>query len=158
MTNLPAQLSTLQTEISVLTEKLSPVSEDRVTKSVRSLLAAGIALPAGMNADKAPDIYAFALAGIASQGVAKVTEKLIRGEYDIHLGFIPKPPEFASLARKESQKLVDDIARLRAKKNAIEEAEKLHEKSTPEQKARIRELHEMFKQAHAATKVERAQP
>ncbi len=49
MTNLPAALSTLQTEISELTERLSPAGQDNVSDAISTLLAAGLSLPAAMD-------------------------------------------------------------------------------------------------------------
>jgi hypothetical protein len=153
MTNLPATLSTLQQEITVLTEKLAPVSDDHVARSIRSLLAAGLSLPSGMTVEAAPEIYAFALAGVPAFGVQKATAGVIRGEYDINKGFVPKPPEFAAIARLETKNIRDDLVRLREKEATLAEAAKPREKTSEEQKERIRRLHAQFKAAHAESKV-----
>lgn len=153
MTNLPATLSTLQQEITVLTEKLAPVTDDHVSRSIRSLLAAGLSLPSGMTVEAAPEIYAFALAGVPAFGVQKATAGVIRGEYDINKGFVPKPPEFAAISRLETKAIRDDLVRLREKEATLQEASTPREKTSEEQKERIRQLHAQFKAAHAESKV-----
>jgi hypothetical protein len=152
MTNLPATLSTLATQISSLTEKLAPVSEDHVARSIRSLLAAGLSLPSGMTVEAAPEIYAFALAGVPAIGVQKATAGVIRGEYDINKGFVPKPPEFAAIARLETKAIRDDLVRLREKAATLQEVAKPREKTSEEQMERIRQLHAQIKAAHAESK------
>src|ERR1044072_7560574 len=141
MTNLPATLSTLATQISSLTEKLGPVSEDHVARSIQSLLNAGLSLPSGMKVDAAPEIYAFALAGVPAIGVQKPTAGVIRGEYDINKGFVPKPPEFAAIARLETKVIRDELVRLREKEQTLADVAKHREKTSEEQKERIRQLH-----------------
>lgn len=158
MTNLPATLSTLETQIIELTEKLAPVTEDHASKSVRSLLAAGLALPSTMQAAKAPEIYAYALSGVPGYGVRKATEKIIRGEYEINRGFIPTPPEFAAIARLESKVIRDDLVRALDKKRTLEDNAAPREKTDPKQLERIRALHIGFKEFHAASKVAPALP
>jgi len=153
MNNLPAVLSTLETEIGALTEKLAPATEDHVSKAVRSLLAAGLALPSGMKAEKAPEIYAYALAGIPAFGIQKATACIIRGEYNINRGFVPTPPEFAAMARLETKTIREDLMRLREKQATLQDAAKPREKSNPEQLERIRQMHAQFKVAHAESKV-----
>lgn len=152
MTNLPATLSTLETQISSLTEKLEPVSEDHVARSIQSLLNAGLSLPSGMKVDAAPEIYAYALAGVPAFGVQKATAGIIRGEYEINKGFVPKPPEFAAIARLETKAIRDDLVRLREKAATLQEVAKPREKTSEEQKERIRRLHAQFKAAHAESK------
>lgn len=158
MTNLPAVISTLNQQIGALTEKLKPVSEDHVSKAIRSLLAAGLALPSGMDVSKAPEIYSYALSGVPVFGVQKATAGIIRGEYDINRGFVPTPPEFAAISRLEAKTVREDLARLREKHSTLEESTKPKERSDPEQLKRIREIYSSFKAAHAAAKVERIIP
>lgn len=153
MTNLPAVLSTLETQIGALTEKLAPATEDHISKAVRSLLAAGLALPSGMKVEKAPEIYAYALAGIPAFGVQKATGCIIRGEYEINRGFVPTPPEFAAMARLESKSVREDLMRLREKQATLQEAATPREKTDEQQMARIRKLYAEFKAAHAESKV-----
>ena len=120
MTNLPAQLSTLQNEISALTEKLSPLVDANVAEAIKSLLAAGLALPTAMNPDQAPAVYGFALKGSSIHGLKRSVAKIIRGEYKIHKAFIPNPPELATLVRAETQSIVDDLGRAKSMLEARE--------------------------------------
>jgi hypothetical protein len=106
-----------------------------------------------MTVEAAPEIYAFALAGVPAFGVQKATAGVIRGEYDINKGFVPKPPEFAAIARLETKNIRDDLVRLREKEATLAEAAKPREKTSEEQKERIRRLHAQFKAAHAESKV-----
>ena len=86
MTNLPAVISTLNQQIGELTEKLRPVSEDHVSKAIRSLLAAGLALPSGMDVSKAPEIYAYALSGVPVIGAGGMLVGMVT-EFDLLRGF-----------------------------------------------------------------------
>lgn len=150
MTNLPATISSLNREIGALTEKLAPITEDQVSKGIRSLLSAGLSLPSGMQADKAPEIYEFALAGVPATGVQRAITKIIRGEYDINRAFIPSPPELAAMARAETRSLRDDKIRLLERKKALEDA--APEPVSEEGRARIRGLLAKFRSQHAAKK------
>lgn len=132
-------------QIGELTDKLAPVTEDHVSKAIRSLLAAGLALPSGMDPEKAPDVYGFALSGVSVCGVQKATAKIIRGEYEINRAFVPTPPEFAALARKESLVVRSDLNRLQLSKESLIDA-KPREKTDEQQMAKIRELTRRFKQ------------
>lgn len=126
MTNLPATLSTLKAEISVLTDKLAPSTEAHVAEAIKSLLSSGLSLPSALSPDMAPAVYAFALKGISGSALKRVVAKIIRGEYEIHRAFIPNAPEFAILARAEDAPMVDDLARARAIFNAKSEATPRH--------------------------------
>ncbi|MEZ2131884.1 MULTISPECIES: hypothetical protein [unclassified Sinorhizobium] len=159
MTTLPAALSTLNRQIGALSEQLRPATEDQVARSVRSLLAAGLALPSAMQAGKAPEIYAFALAGVAAHGLRRATEKIIRGEYEINRAFVPTPPEFAALARSEARAVREDIARLRERKAMLEEAGRPRAKTDEGQLDRIRALYRQFSAANSQAKAfERHRP
>lgn len=116
MTNLPATLSTLQNEISVLTDRLRPAAEDQIAEAMQSLLAAGLTLPSSMDPARAPAVYEFALSKVSKAGLKRAISKLIRGEYEhISRSFIPTPPELSAMARAETRTLVDDLARARAR-------------------------------------------
>ena len=156
MNNLPATISSLNRQIFELTEKLSPATEDQVSRGVRSLLAAGLALPSGMQADKAPEIYAFALSGVPGIGVQKAIAKIIRGEYEINRAFVPSPPELAAMARAESRTIREDKTRLMEKMRAME-----REKPPPvseEGKQRIKAMLHDFRQNHSASKALNSTP
>lgn len=139
MTNLPATLSTLQTEITALTERLKPATEDHVSDAISTLLAAGLMLPSAMDPAKAPAVYAFALSHVSSAGLKKAVTKIIRGEYpNINQAFIPAPPQLASMARSETKVIADDLARSRLKLESMTPAQP--EKKSPESIERVRQL------------------
>lgn len=143
MTNLPATLSTLNAQISALTERLAPAQDEHVSEAIRSLLAAGLSLPGNMNPEKAPDVYAFALSKVSATGVRKAVAKLVRGEYDLkNRAFIPTPPEFADIARRETRELVDDLSRLKMHRESITFEPTVHDDET---KARVRQLLKNFR-------------
>lgn len=150
MTNLPATLSTLNAQISAITERLAPAQDEHVSEAIRSLLAAGLSLPGNMNIDKAPDVYAFALSKVSATGVRKAVAKLVRGEYDLkNRAFIPTPPEFADLARRETRELVDDLSRLKSHRESLIFEPTVHDETT---KARVREILKNFRAENAASK------
>jgi hypothetical protein len=144
MTNLPATLSTLQNEISVLTDRLKAATEEQVADAMRSLLAAGLSLPSSMDPEKAPAVYTYAITNVSAAGLRKAVSKLIRGEYEfLSKAFIPTPPELAAMARAETRSLSDDLARAKLKLQSIAppEPSKVDEAG----KARIRSLLQQFR-------------
>lgn len=143
--NLPVALSTLTREISVLTEKLQPINDDQAGVAFRRLLMTGLSLPASMDAAKAPAIYAFALRNVSAEGLTRAVEKVIRGEYDnINRAFMPTPPELAALARGEERILVNDMVRLKEKREALI-AKPVEKDRSPEVMARVRALRQKAK-------------
>lgn len=150
MTNLPATLSTLNQQIAALNEKLVPVTGDHVARGIRSLLAAGLSLPSGMQADKAPEIYGYALAGVPAYGLQVAISKIIRGEYDINRAFVPSAPELAAIARAEARVIREDKVRLteRASAMTIPKAEPVSEAG----KQKIKSLLRGFRAKHSAAK------
>lgn len=150
MSNLPATISSLTRQISELTSKLAPATEDQVSRGVRSLLAAGLALPSGMQTDKAPEIYGFALNGVPGYGVQVAVAKIIRGEYEINRAFIPAPPELAAMARAEARSIRDDKVRLMERMRALEGQKP--EPVSEAGRARIKSLLAGFRRQHAAHK------
>jgi hypothetical protein len=129
----------LENEITVLTERLKPATEDHVSDAIGSLLASGLALPSAMDPEKAPAVYAFALANVSSSGLKRAVAKLIRGEYDnVNRAFMPSAPELASLARGEAKIIMDDLARVRLKLDSI--TPPVSEKKSPEAIARVQAL------------------
>lgn len=119
MTNLPAtvQLSTLSQEITALTNRLAPASEDAVTVALGSLQTAGLTIPASIEPGNVMRVYRFALEGVPTCGLKIATKKLLRGDYagnpDILLGMVPKPPVLAALAKLEARTAREDLARKR---------------------------------------------
>ncbi|WP_234818615.1 hypothetical protein [Sinorhizobium fredii] len=154
-TNLPAQLSTLNREITALTDRLAPVQEDAILRSLGAMQAAGMTIPQGIDPLKLSAVYGYALSGVPSCGLSIATQKLIKGEYagnpDILLGAIPKPPIFAALCRLEARPIADERIRKREKMEAIQPADKPVDRS-PEVMARIRARVAAFRQEVAAQK------
>lgn len=139
MTNLPAVLSTLEKEITVLTERLKPATEDHVAEALGSLLAAGLPLSPTIDPEKAPAVYAFALANVSAAGLKRAVAKLIRGEYEnINRSFAPSAPALASFARAEAKTITDDLARARLKRDSMKPP--VAEKKSPESIARVQAL------------------
>lgn len=78
-----------------------------------------MALPNGMKPEDLEPVYNYALSDVPSFGLRRAVEKVIKGEYEIERGFIPRPPELAAMARAEAKSVRDDIARLREKEATI---------------------------------------
>lgn len=151
MTNLPATLSTLEGEITALTERLKPATEDHVADAIGSLLASGLALPSAMDPKKAPAVYAFALANVSSSALKRAVTKLIRGEYDnVNRAFMPSAPELAALARGEAKIIMDDLARAKLKRDSM--TPPTPEKKSPESIERVRALVADFTKGHDVSK------
>jgi hypothetical protein len=103
MTNLPAQLSTLEREISVLTEQLSPAGPDDIAKAIASLMDGGMLFPQSIKASDPIEEYRVVLKGVPICGLRAAFIKLKRGEYvDLKPDFIPLPAALARLAREEA--------------------------------------------------------
>ncbi|MBB3745017.1 hypothetical protein FHX10_004554 [Rhizobium sp. BK591] len=156
MTNLPVALSTLDQEITALAERLQPARPEFIAECLHSLKAGGMLVPKGVAAEDFLREYTIALGSVPRHGLIAVVTKLKRGEYpDISSEFMPVPAKLAHMARAECRLIVEDIARLRAKRNAIEEASKPPKVSVEEnerQRVRIRELHREFKRQHQSGK------
>ena len=151
----PAQLSTLNREITALTERLAPVREEAVLRSIEVMQAAGMTIPAGIDPKKIDAIYGYALEGVPSCGLNIATQKLIKGDYagnpDILLGVIPKPPILAALAKAESRLAREDLARKREIAATLTHQPPEIDRS-PEVMARVRARLNEFRQEHAASK------
>ncbi len=142
----------MDNQIGALNEKLAPVTSDHIAKALVMFLGNGLVYSPGIDAERAADIYAIAMRGIPVHGVRIATGKIIRGEYEINRSFIPKPPEFAAMARLESKMVRDDLVRLRETRATLAESAAPREKTNEEQMARIRSLHAMFKESYAVSK------
>lgn len=157
MTNLPAILSTLNQELSALTEKLAPTNAEHVAEAIKSLLSAGLALPVNMVQEQAPEIYAFAMKNVSQTGLRKVVTKLVRGEYDnISKAFIPLPSELAAMARAETRILVEDVARLKERRDSLMLT--LPEKKDDDARERVRKKLQEFREQNAARKAVQSIP
>ena len=103
MTNLPAQLSTLDREITTLTEQLSPAGPDDIAKAIASLMDGGMLFPQSIKAADPIEEYRVVLKGVPICGLRSAFIKLKRGEYpDLKPDFIPLPAALARLAREEA--------------------------------------------------------
>lgn len=112
MTNMPARLSTLEREISALTEKLSPCGGDEVGKCIASLMDAGMMIPASIQAADPIEEYRIALKVVPIHGLRTVFVKLKRGEYDLpNRSFLPIPSEMAAFALAECRSLREERMR-----------------------------------------------
>lgn len=122
MTNLPATLSTLQREISAITEKLSPCGGDEVGRCIASLMDAGMMIPASIQADDPVDEYRIAMKAVPLHGLRTVFVKLKRGEYDMdNRAFLPLPADMAAMAQAECRMLRDDRARANERLRTLED-------------------------------------
>lgn len=110
--NLPARLSTLQSEISALTEKLSPCGVDEVGKCIASLMDAGMMIPASIQSEDPIEEYRIALKGVPIHGLRTVFVRLKRGEYELqNRSFLPIPSEMAAMANLECRSLREERVR-----------------------------------------------
>jgi len=103
MTNLPAQLSTLDREITALTEQLTPAGPDDIAKAIASLMDGGMLFPQSIKSPDPIEEYRIVLKGVPICGLRTAFIKLKRGEYaDLKPDFIPLPAALARLAREEA--------------------------------------------------------
>lgn len=142
MTNLPAvQLSTLRSEITALTERLSPVQDDAILRYLEAMQTAGMTIPQGIDPKNLLPVYRYALSGAPACGLAVATQKLIKGDYagnpDILLGMIPKPPVLAAMAKIEARAAREDLVRKRELETTITHKPEEIDRS-PEVMARVR--------------------
>lgn len=141
--NLPAktQISSLDQKITNLTETLRPRADGALLRCIEMLLTAGFAFPSAMDPKKGIEIYRFALADLPAVGVQRATKKLIKGEYGrSDHGFLPRPPEFAEMARAEASILSDDLRRAREHRETLAEKIVRRPPVTEEQRARVRAM------------------
>jgi hypothetical protein len=108
MTTLPAQLSTLDREITDLTEQLAPAGPDNVAKAITALMDGGMLFPVSIKAENPVDEYRMVLKSVPICGLRVAFAKLKNGEYaDINPDFIPLPAALARLAREEASTKTD---------------------------------------------------
>lgn len=131
MQTMPAMSSTLQNEITSLTEKLSPAGADEVAKCINALLDAGLMIPSAVNENDAIDLYREALSATAIEGLRKAFIKLKRGEYANHRVFLPNPAELAAMATAEARSLQEDRARISERRRLVRENAELGIKAGP---------------------------
>lgn len=146
LTTTDNQLSILTTRLSDLTEMLRPASADAVASAVLKMARSGLAYPAGIDARRAGDIYAFACRNIAVEAIKRGVVKVISGEIDgISRSFIPTPAELAHICRREHAAMSSDMADVRLRIDSIRKPD-AREPITDASRARTRQLVE---QVHA---------
>lgn len=133
------RLSSLNREISDLTDLLRPASDDAAVSRVMSLRNAGLEWPTGIDGKTAPRVYGFALKGLPLGAIKSTVAKIIRGEVPSIKKFMPTPPELAALVRSEVRPIVEDLSRARATVEAMQRGAPVEEK-TPEAIERVRQL------------------
>ncbi|MDP9590605.1 UNVERIFIED_ORG: hypothetical protein J2W19_003169 [Shinella zoogloeoides] len=121
MQTMPALSSTLQSEITALTEKLSAAGSDEVAKCINAFLEAGLMIPSAVSENEAIDLYRDALAATPIEGLRKAFIKLKRGGYAKHVTFLPNPSELAALANAEAESLRADRARISERARMVRE-------------------------------------
>ncbi len=153
-----ARLSTLDREITALTERLASVTEAAVLRSLDAMQTAGMTMPPTIEPRKIVAVYHYALSGVPSSGLSAATQKLIRGDYaanpNVLLGTIPKPPVLAALAKAEVLGLRADLARKREMVAALT-PRPADDRRSAASRSRVRALVQGFHQAHAAAKAGR---
>lgn len=140
------QTSTLDRQITELSEILAPSASDAVAYALKAMGEAGMSVPTSIKPDESVAVYRFAMQGLPAIALRAATEKLIRGEYDRPcLGIIPTPPELAALVRIEAASYRGDMVRLRSAKDSVDDAERLRQPRDEGAKRRVREIRERFR-------------
>ncbi|WP_244512646.1 hypothetical protein [Ensifer sp. LC163] len=149
------RLSTLSREITALTDRLAPASDDAILRSLNAMQTAGMTMPQGIDPGKLLPVYRYALAGVPACGLSAATQKLIRGDYaanaNVLLGTIPKPPVLAALAKSEAAATRAELARRRDLAEALNPTLNVAERS-PEIRERVRVRLRQFRAEHTAAK------
>lgn len=161
MNTLPAttQLSTLSQEIGELTEKLAPPTSEMIAANLLSMRRVGMAYSKGIEPEMIETVYSYALRDVPAVGLQEATKKILKGEYNIEYGFIPKPPELAAMARAEAKEERDKRAGLIEKQRTLQDLSSYRSRK-PDQgtKERIRDMLGRFRAETAAARVENALP
>lgn len=148
-------------EITALTDRLAPASDDAILRSLNAMQTAGMTMPQGIEPGKLLPVYQYALAGVPACGLSAATQKLIRGDYaanaNVLLGSIPKPPVLAALAKGEAAATRAELARRRDLAEALNPTLKAAERS-PEIRERVRVRLRQFRAEHIAAKAIGAVP
>jgi hypothetical protein len=155
MTNLPAQLSTLDQEITSLTDQLSPAGPDDIAKAIASLMDGGMLFPQSIKAADPVEEYRIVLKGVPICGLRAAFIKLKRGEYvDLNPAFIPLPAALARLARDEAAGKTD-LRRMASehRRGLLDSAQLVAEQKVISQEKR-RKASEIIAQVTAARRAE----
>ncbi|WP_149747495.1 hypothetical protein [Rhizobium sp. RU35A] len=122
---------------------LSRLVEDAdLGRCMRQLLEMGLSLPGSVRIDVAHLAYGAALSGLSVLALEAVTLRLMRGEYDRHLTFLPNPPELAALVRERQLAMRNDLRRLEETRRALVDLRHMRQapQKTEAEKARVRAL------------------
>jgi hypothetical protein len=123
MNNLPAKLSTLQQEISALTEQLAPAGADEIGQCIEGLMSGGMRISETITAANPVEEYRLSLRNVPVHGLRRAYVKLKRGEYEnINKAFIPLPAELAAMANAECRLIREDRIRKQETLRAIEDS------------------------------------
>lgn len=152
--------STDQT-INELTRQVQPAQPDLIAVCLDRLKAGGMVAPPSIKPNEILKEYGLALSRVPAYGLVQAVRKLKTGEYPFAIsGFIPLPAQLAQIARTESNSILEDLARLKARKAAHDDLfatpPKVPDAEQQRQLARIRRLHEDFKASQAAFKATQA--
>lgn len=143
MKNLPATLSTLQTEITALTDDLAPASQETIAACIDAMKRAGMTIPTGIPAGDIVSEYSIALRSVPKIGLKDAMRRIRQGEYtDMDYSFMPRPAELAKRARAEAARYRDDLVRKRETFASLTAAPAIKD---PAMKGRVRKLVEEFK-------------
>lgn len=151
---MPATMtpSTLTQEIGVLTDALRPAAAEAINNFIEDLNSRGFAYPTSISPEKVLEEYAAVLSRYSVGALSKARRKLRDGEFDKFRGFLPTPAEFAEIVRREQRVISEDLARARAKLEAITPEPAIEK--TAEAKARVRALLGQFRASVAASKAQ----
>lgn len=155
MTNLPAQLSTLEREISALTEQLSPAGPDDIGKAIAWLMDGGMLFSQSIKAADPVEEYRIVLKGVPLYGLRAAFTKIKHGEYtDLKPDFIPLPAALARLARNEAAGKVELRRMASERKRGIEESRQLLASQSIVSEAKRRSAAEIIASVAAARRAE----
>lgn len=113
-----------------------------------------MALSQGMKPEDLETVYGYALSDVPAIGLKRAVEKIIKGEYNIEHGFIPRPPELAAMARAEAKAIRDDLTRLREKERTLRDLQEQPPPVSEEARARVRSILKKFRADHEAYRAE----
>lgn len=132
---------TLDQQITLAQGRLEAGTDEDIARIIQSLQTAGFGMSTNIDVKASVEVYTFALAGLSKQAISTVVRKLIRGEYENTKPFIPSPPEFATLVRREMAFLHSHVADLKLRKDSIASANEVRAREkTEEEKARGRAM------------------
>jgi len=119
-----------------------------IVEALHKLKAGGMMVPKTIAAEDFIEEYSIALNGVPVHGLAVVVAKLKRGEYpNIPVEFMPLPAALAAMARAETKTIVDDLVRVRERKETLLDLNRQADVPTEErqrQVERVRALRKSF--------------